>query len=78
MPGRGPPLQATGSAIRFFDTAQGRPIGEPFTHSLEIKEVALSQVGALVSGHPRDRIRESNVLVCVFGESRARVCMGSM
>jgi intraflagellar transport protein 80 len=36
--------QATGSAIRFFDTAQGRPIGEPFTHNLEVIEVALSQV----------------------------------
>lgn len=37
--------QATnGSTVRFFDTAQGRPIGEPFTHSLEIKEISLSQV----------------------------------
>uniref|UniRef100_A0A7S0WTZ1 Intraflagellar transport protein 80 homolog n=1 Tax=Chlamydomonas leiostraca TaxID=1034604 RepID=A0A7S0WTZ1_9CHLO len=38
--------QATnGSTVRFFDTAQGRPIGEPFTHSLEIKDISLSQVG---------------------------------
>uniref|UniRef100_A0A7S2QU27 Intraflagellar transport protein 80 n=2 Tax=Chlamydomonas chlamydogama TaxID=225041 RepID=A0A7S2QU27_9CHLO len=37
--------QATGSLVRFFDAAQGRPIGEPFTHNLEIKEIALSQVG---------------------------------
>ena len=42
--------QATGSVIRFFDTAQGRPVGEPFSHTLEIKEVALSQVWGRVTG----------------------------
>lgn len=31
--------------IRFFDTAQGRPIGDTFTHTLEVKELALSQAG---------------------------------
>ena len=36
--------QSTGNTVRFFDAAQGRPIGEPFTHSLEIKEIHLSQV----------------------------------
>lgn len=34
-----------GSTVRFFDTAQGKPIGEPFTHNLDIKEISLSQVG---------------------------------
>ena len=38
--------QAIGSAVRFFDTAQGRPVGEPFTHNLEVKEICLSQVGS--------------------------------
>ncbi len=33
-----------GATLRFFDTAQGRPLGEPFSHTLEIKELALSQV----------------------------------
>lgn len=37
--------QASGSMVRFFDTVQGRPIGDPFTHALEVKELALSQVG---------------------------------
>jgi hypothetical protein len=32
-----------GSTVRFFDAAQGRPIGEPFSHSLDVKEIALSQ-----------------------------------
>ena len=49
--------QATGSVIRFFDTAQGRPVGEPFSHTLEIKEVALSQVGG--RGVTTDRWRSS-------------------
>lgn len=31
--------------VRMFDTAQGRPIGEPFTHGLPISEIALSQAG---------------------------------
>jgi intraflagellar transport protein 80 len=39
-------VSTAGSTVRFFDTAQGRPIGEPFTHSLDIKEIALSQVGS--------------------------------
>lgn len=39
---------AAGAAtVRFFDTAQGRPIGDAFTHTLEIKEVALSQAGTI-------------------------------
>uniref|UniRef100_A0A7S3R5J7 Intraflagellar transport protein 80 n=1 Tax=Dunaliella tertiolecta TaxID=3047 RepID=A0A7S3R5J7_DUNTE len=37
--------QSSGTTVRFFDAAQGRPIGEPFQHSLEIKEIQLSQVG---------------------------------
>ncbi|KAF5830134.1 hypothetical protein DUNSADRAFT_15000 [Dunaliella salina] len=37
--------QSGGTTVRFFDAAQGRPIGEPFQHSLEIKEIQLSQVG---------------------------------
>lgn len=37
--------QASGGMVRMFDTAQGRPIGEPFTHNLEITEIALSQAG---------------------------------
>lgn len=36
--------QSSGTTVRFFDAAQGRPIGEPFLHSLEIKEIQLSQV----------------------------------
>lgn len=39
---------AQGAAtVRFFDTAQGRPLGDAFTHNLEIKEVALSQAGTI-------------------------------
>lgn len=34
-----------GATVRFFDTAQGRAIGDAFTHTLEIKEIGLSQVG---------------------------------
>ncbi|MEW5301900.1 MAG: hypothetical protein WDW36_004725 [Sanguina aurantia] len=36
---------AAGATIRFFDTAQGRPMGEPHTHTLEVNAIALSQVG---------------------------------
>lgn len=37
--------QVAGAAVRFFDAAQGKPIGDMFAHSLEIKEIALSQAG---------------------------------
>ncbi|GAX72717.1 hypothetical protein CEUSTIGMA_g173.t1 [Chlamydomonas eustigma] len=37
--------QLTGSMVRFFDTAQGKPLGEPFSHNLEISEIALNQTG---------------------------------
>ena len=39
--------QSTGSVVRLFETAQGRAVGEPFTHTLEIKEIALSQTGTV-------------------------------
>lgn len=32
-------------SCRFFDTAQGRPVGEPYVHPSEVSEVMLSQVG---------------------------------
>ncbi|EFJ41230.1 intraflagellar transport protein IFT80 [Volvox carteri f. nagariensis] len=39
--------QASGTTVRFFDTAQGRPLGEPWSHTLEVKEIALSQAGTI-------------------------------
>lgn len=33
-----------GSSVRCFDTAQGRPLGEALSHSVQVKAVALSQV----------------------------------
>eukprot|EP00798_Chlamydomonas_sp_ICE-L_P008266 gene8266-1535_t len=39
--------QGGGSLVRFFDAAQGRPVGEPMTHSLEIKAISLSQTGSI-------------------------------
>lgn len=42
-----PPSPPHYRQVRFFDTAQGRPIGDAFTHNLEIKEVALSQAGTI-------------------------------
>jgi hypothetical protein len=40
-----------GAGICFFDTAQGKPMGDPYTHSIEVREVALSQVGTLNDRH---------------------------
>jgi intraflagellar transport protein 80 len=34
-------------AVRFFDTASGKPLGDPITHSMEIVEIALSQFGPI-------------------------------
>jgi intraflagellar transport protein 80 len=43
-------LEHAGScALRFFDSAQGRQLGEPFSHSLEVRAVALSQAGTAAS-----------------------------
>ncbi|KAG2494842.1 hypothetical protein HYH03_007082 [Edaphochlamys debaryana] len=39
--------QASGTTVRFFDTAQGRPLGDPWSHTLEVKEIALSQAGTI-------------------------------
>ncbi|KAF6258571.1 intraflagellar transport protein 80 [Scenedesmus sp. NREL 46B-D3] len=36
---------ASGSSVRCFETAQGRPAGQQVNHSLEIKAVCLSQFG---------------------------------
>ncbi|KAJ9526633.1 hypothetical protein QJQ45_017601 [Haematococcus lacustris] len=44
---------SNGSTVRLFDAAQGRPMGEPIQHHLEIREVALSQVG---TSHDRQLI----------------------
>ena len=37
---------AVGCSVRCYETAQGRPVGEPVTHNLEVKAVCLSQVCA--------------------------------
>jgi len=37
--------QASGGVVRLFDTAQGRPVGEPLSHNLEVTEISLSQAG---------------------------------
>jgi len=38
--------RADSKSVRFFDTAQGKPIGNPITHTLEITEIALNQMGS--------------------------------
>jgi intraflagellar transport protein 80 len=35
---------ASGSSVRCFETAQGRPVGQQVNHSLEVKAICLSQV----------------------------------
>jgi intraflagellar transport protein 80 len=35
---------ASGSSIRCFETAQGRPVGQLLNHNLEVKAGRLSQV----------------------------------
>ncbi|WIA18978.1 hypothetical protein OEZ85_003645 [Tetradesmus obliquus] len=41
---------ASGSSIRCFETAQGRPVGQHISHNLEVKAVCLSQL--VVWYHP--------------------------
>lgn len=55
--------QSTGTTVRFFDAAQGKPMGEPFTHSLEIKEIQLSQVrvSVLLIVYASVRVNHSHV-----------------
>eukprot|EP00959_Pyramimonas_sp_CCMP1952_P443764 9290019-Pyramimonas_sp.AAC.1 len=38
---------AAGAAVRLFESATGKQIGEPLTHTLEITDLALNQVGAV-------------------------------
>lgn len=40
------PVCALFAAVRFFDSATGKQIGEPVTHNLEICELALNLAGA--------------------------------
>jgi hypothetical protein len=35
---------ASGTTVRCFETAQGRPVGQQLSHKLEVKAVSLSQV----------------------------------
>eukprot|EP00879_Flechtneria_rotunda_P009285 GHRR01009720.1.p1 GENE.GHRR01009720.1~~GHRR01009720.1.p1 ORF type:complete len:478 (+),score=231.72 GHRR01009720.1:1464-2897(+) len=37
---------ANGTAVKCYDTAQGRPAGQGFTHGSDIKAISLSQFGA--------------------------------
>lgn len=37
--------QSGATTIRFFDTAQGKALGEPFTHTMEIRDIGLNQPG---------------------------------
>lgn len=36
---------AAATSVRFYDTAQGRPLGEAYQHTCAVQQIALSQVG---------------------------------
>lgn len=40
---------ASGSSIRCFETAQGRPVGQHISHNIEVKAVCLSQVSSYIA-----------------------------
>lgn len=38
--------RSTSKSVRFFDCAQGKPLGEEVTHALEVTEITLNQIGS--------------------------------
>jgi hypothetical protein len=41
---------AAATSVRFYDTAQGRPVGEAYQHTCAVQQIALSQVGGWLQG----------------------------
>jgi hypothetical protein len=68
---------ASSATVRLFDAAQGQQQGEPFSHALEVRSLALSQAGTAAGRQLAliDRNRDLHLLDCT---SRAAVKLASM
>ncbi len=65
--------ESESKAIRFFDSTNAKPLGDPITHSMEIIEIALNQFGAMAERKLVFIDRNRDLYICRVNNKRPEV-----